>query len=308
MKSGRACTMQSLGGTGAIKLAADLMHVVCGKTKAATSTPTWGNHNTIFKQAGYEVSHYSYYNKEAGTIAFDQLIADMKAKEPGTVVVLHACCHNPTGLDFSAEQWEELLKVVIEGKLVPLLDIAYQGFDKGLEEDAYSIRLFAKSGISFLVSSSFSKSFSLYGERIGGMTVVTQSAEEAARVLSQAKQMARANYSNPPNYGASLVAEVLGDPALRAQWEEELAGMRARIREMRELLAAEMVKAGSPRDFSFVTKQDGMFSFTGFTPDQIERLKKEFGIYAVANGRICIAGLNRKNVAYVAKAFTAVQK
>ena len=197
---------------------------------------------------------------------------------------------------------------MIAGKLVPLLDIAYQGFDKGLDEDAYSIRLFAKAGIDFLVSSSFSKSFSLYGERIGGLTVVTQSAEEAARILSQVKQMARANYSNPPNYGANLVATVLGDPELRAMWVEELAGMRKRIREMRELLVEEMVKAGSPRDFSFVTKQDGMFSFTGFTPDQIERLKKEYGIYAVANGRICIAGLNKKNIAYVAKAFTAVQK
>lgn len=308
VKSGRACTVQSLGGTGAIKLAADLLHVVLGKTKAATSAPTWGNHNTIFKQAGYNVSHYSYYNKEAGAIAFDQLIADLKAKEPGTVVILHACCHNPTGLDFSAAQWDELLQTVIAGKLVPLLDIAYQGFDKGLDEDAYSIRLFAKAGIDFLVSSSFSKSFSLYGERIGGLTVVTQNAEEAARILSQVKQMARANYSNPPNYGANLVATVLGDPELRAMWVEELAGMRKRIREMRELLVEEMVKAGSPRDFSFVTKQDGMFSFTGFTPDQIERLKKEYGIYAVSNGRICIAGLNKKNIAYVAKAFTAVQK
>ena len=308
VKSGRACTVQSLGGTGAIKLAADLLHVVVGKTKAATSMPTWGNHNTIFKQAGYEVSHYKYYNKEAGTIDFEQLISDLKSKEPGTVVVLHACCHNPTGLDFSAEQWNEVLQTVIEGKLVPLLDIAYQGFDKGLDEDAFSIRLFAKAGIDFLVSSSFSKSFSLYGERIGGLTVVTQSAEEAARILSQVKQMARANYSNPPNYGANLVATVLGDPELRAEWVEELTGMRKRIREMRELLVQEMVKAGSPRDFSFVTKQDGMFSFTGFTPDQIERLKKEFGIYAVSNGRICIAGLNKKNIAYVAKAFTAVQK
>lgn len=306
--SKRACTVQSLGGTGAIKLAADLLHVVLGKNKAATSAPTWGNHNTIFKQAGYEVSHYRYYNKEAGTIDFDHLIGDIRALEAGTVVVLHACCHNPTGLDFSEKQWKTLLDVIVERGLTPLLDIAYQGFDKGLDEDASSIRLFAKAGISFLVSSSFSKSFSLYGERIGGLTVVTQNADEAARVLSQVKQMARANYSNPPLYGAALVATVLGDPKLRAEWEQELAAMRNRIREMRELLAEAMKKAGSPRDFSFVTKQDGMFSFTGFTPEQIERLKKDYGIYAVANGRICIAGLNHKNIEYVAKAFTAVQK
>ena len=308
VRSRRACTVQSLGGTGAIKLAADLLHVVVGKTKAATSVPTWGNHNAIFKQAGFDVSHYQYYNKADGTIAFEQLLADLRAKEAGTVVILHACCHNPTGLDFTADQWKEVLQIVIDRGLVPLLDIAYQGFDRGLEEDAFSIRLFAESGISFLVSSSFSKSFSLYGERVGGLTVVCQNADEAARVLSQVKQMARANYSSPPNYGASLVATVAGDPVLRAQWEEELGEMRARIRSMRVALKNAMDAEGSPRDFSFVTAQDGMFSFTGFTPDQVERLKKEYGIYAVANGRICIAGLNNHNVQYVAKAFTAVQK
>ena len=308
VRSRRACTVQSLGGTGAIKLAADLLHFVIGKTKAATSVPTWGNHNAIFKQAGFDVSHYQYYNKADGTIAFEQLLADLRAKEAGTVVILHACCHNPTGLDFTADQWKEVLQIVIDRGLVPLLDIAYQGFDRGLEEDAFSIRLFAESGISFLVSSSFSKSFSLYGERVGGLTVVCQNADEAARVLSQVKQMARANYSNPPNYGASLVATVAGDPVLRAQWEEELGEMRARIRSMRVALKNAMDAEGSPRDFSFVTAQDGMFSFTGFTPEQVERLKKEYGIYAVANGRICIAGLNNHNVQYVAKAFTAVQK
>ena len=308
VRSRRACTVQSLGGTGAIKLAADLLHFVVGKTKAATSVPTWGNHNAIFKQAGFDVSHYQYYNKADGTIAFEQLLADLRAKEAGTVVILHACCHNPTGLDFTADQWKEVLQIVIDRGLVPLLDIAYQGFDRGLEEDAFSIRLFAESGISFLVSSSFSKSFSLYGERVGGLTVVCQNADEAARVLSQVKQMARANYSTPPNYGASLVATVAGDPVLRAQWEEELGEMRARIRSMRVALKNAMDAEGSPRDFSFVTAQDGMFSFTGFTPEQVERLKKEYGIYAVANGRICIAGLNNHNVQYVAKAFTAVQK
>mgnify|MGYP002913335570 FL=1 len=190
VRSRRACTVQSLGGTGAIKLAADLLHFVVGKTKAATSVPTWGNHNAIFKQAGFDVSHYQYYNKADGTIAFEQLLADLRAKEAGTVVILHACCHNPTGLDFTADQWKEVLQIVIDRGLVPLLDIAYQGFDRGLEEDAFSIRLFAESGISFLVSSSFSKSFSLYGERVGGLTVVCQNADEAARVLSQVKQMA----------------------------------------------------------------------------------------------------------------------
>jgi aromatic-amino-acid transaminase len=198
VRSRRACTVQSLGGTGAIKLAADLLHFVVGKTKAATSVPTWGNHNAIFKQAGFDVSHYQYYNKADGTIAFEQLLADLRAKEAGTVVILHACCHNPTGLDFTADQWKEVLQIVIDRGLVPLLDIAYQGFDRGLEEDAFSIRLFAESGISFLVSSSFSKSFSLYGERVGGLTVVCQNADEAARVLSQVKQMARAKLRRLP--------------------------------------------------------------------------------------------------------------
>ncbi len=308
IRSKRACTVQSLGGTGALKLAADLLHVVVGKTKAATSVPTWGNHNTIFSQAGYELAHYQYYDKAQGAIPFEHMLDDLRALDTGTVVILHACCHNPTGLDFSAEQWGEVLKVVIDRGLVPVLDIAYQGFNQGLDEDAAAIRLFAKAGISFLVSSSFSKNFSLYGERIGGLTVVTQSEEEAKRILSQVKQMARANYSNPPNYGGNLVAIVAGDPALRAEWKEEVTAMRKRIREMRFALVKAMEEAGTPRDFSFVTRQNGMFSFTGFTPDQIERLKKEYAIYAVGNGRICIAGINNHNVEYVAKAFTAVQK
>ncbi len=308
IRSKRACTVQSLGGTGAIKLAADLLHVVTGKTKAATSVPTWGNHNTIFRQAGFDVSHYQYYNRADGTIAFDQMISDLNQKEAGTVVVLHACCHNPTGLDFSAEQWKQVLNTVVNRGLVPLLDIAYQGFDKGLEEDAYAIRLFAAAGISFLVSSSFSKSFSLYGERVGGLTAVCQSEEEAARVLSQIKQMARANYSNPPSYGAALVAEVAQDPALRAAWESDLDSMRTRIRSMRVALLDRMNELGSPRDFSFLTAQNGMFSFTGFSAEEVERLKNEFGIYAVSNGRICVAGINMHNVDYVARAFIAVQK
>ena len=308
IRTGRACTVQSLGGTGAVKLAADLLHVVLGKTKAATSVPTWGNHNTIMRQAGFDLSHYAYYNKADGTIAYEQLVGDLRALPPGTVVVLHACCHNPTGLDFTAEQWQEILDTVIARGLVPLLDIAYQGFGSGLEEDAASIRMFAKSGISFLVASSFSKSFSLYGERVGGLTVVCQNADEAARVLSQIKQMARANYSNPPTFGGNLVAEVLGDAALTAQWKEDLTAMRIRIRQMRDRLAAAMAELGSPRDFSFVQKQNGMFSFTGFTAEQVEQLKKEFGIYAVSNGRICICGLNTRNVDYVARAFTEIQK
>ncbi len=303
--SGRAATVQTLGGTGALKVGMDFMHHICGASVGATSKPTWGNHNALLKMAGYEVKGYGYYDGKEG-IDFTQMTEDLKALPAKTLVILHACCHNPTGYDLTHDQWDEVIKICQEKGLVPFLDMAYQGFGQGLDEDAWAIRRFAASDLDFLVSTSYSKSFNLYGERIGALTVVTKNASEAQIVLSQLKSVIRCNYSNPPAHGARIVAHVLGNEANYQHWEVELAGMRNRIKEMRGLLAQEMAKIGAKRDFSFVTRQAGMFSFTGLSPEQIEKLATDFGVYAVKNGRICICGLSHKNVAYVAKAIAAV--
>ena len=304
--SGRAVTVQTLGGTGALKVGMDLMHSVCGETRGVSSVPTWGNHNALLKLAGYEVGGYRYYDAANDGVDFDGMMEDLRALPPKTLVILHSCCHNPTGYDLTPEQWNEVIELCRKNNLTPFLDMAYQGFRDGLEEDAAAIHQFAKSGLDFLLSTSFSKSFNLYGERIGALTVVTQSAAEAAVVLTQIKSVIRANYSNPPSHGARIVERVLSDPAKYQQWLGELTQMRNRIRTMRKMLADEMARIGSKRDFSFVTRQNGMFSFTGLSPEQIDRLADEFGIYAVRNGRICICGLNTKNVEYVAKSIAAV--
>ena len=304
--SGRAVTVQTLGGTGALKVGMDLMHSVCGETRGVSSVPTWGNHNALLKLAGYEVGGYRYYDATNDGVDFDGMMEDLRALPPKTLVILHSCCHNPTGYDLTPEQWNEVIELCRKNNLTPFLDMAYQGFRDGLEEDAAAIHQFAKSGLDFLLSTSFSKSFNLYGERIGALTVVTQSAAEAAVVLTQIKSVIRANYSNPPSHGARIVERVLSDPAKYQQWLGELTQMRNRIRTMRKMLADEMARIGSKRDFSFVTRQNGMFSFTGLSPEQIDRLADEFGIYAVRNGRICICGLNTKNVEYVAKSIAAV--
>lgn len=304
--SKRACTVQTLGGTGALKLGADFMHWACGITNGATSAPTWGNHNNILRMADYNVTSYRYYHPEKEEVDFKALTADLKVLPKKTLVILHACCHNPTGYDLSEGQWLEVIDICKTNDLIPFLDMAYQGFKNGLSEDALAIHLFCKSGLDFLVASSFSKSFNLYGQRVGALTVVTHSKDEASRVQSHLKLYARANYSNPPAFGASIVEYVLSNPETYSRWELELAGMRERIVSMRRALADEMKAIGAKRDFSFVTRQAGMFSFTGLTPEQIDRLATEFGIYAVRNGRICICGLNTNNVAYVAKSFAAV--
>ena len=304
--SGRAVTVQTLGGTGALKVGMDLMHSVCGETRGVSSVPTWGNHNALLKLAGYEVGGYRYYDAANDGVDFDGMMEDLRALPPKTLVILHSCCHNPTGYDLTPEQWDEVIELCRKNNLTPFLDMAYQGFRDGLEEDASAIHQFAKSGLDFLLSTSFSKSFNLYGERIGALTVVTQSAAEAAVVLTQIKSVIRANYPNPPSHGARIVERVLSDPAKYQQWLGELTQMRNRIRTMRKMLADEMARIGSKRDFSFVTRQNGMFSFTGLSPEQIDRLADEFGIYAVRNGRICICGLNTKNVEYVAKSIAAV--
>lgn len=304
--SGRAATVQTLGGTGALKVGMDFMYQICGERVAATSLPTWGNHNAILKMAGYDVRHYRYYEAETNGLNFDAMVEDLKALPPKSLVVLHSCCHNPTGYDLTSDQWKVVIDICRKGGLTPFLDMAYQGFREGLDEDAESIRMFAASGMSFLVATSFSKSFNLYSERIGALTVVCQSKAEADIVMTQLQAVIRCNYSNPPAHGARIVETVLADPAKCAHWKEELGGMRDRIRTMRHALADEMARVGAKRDFSFVTRQAGMFSFTGLTPEQVERLAAEYGIYAVKNGRICICGLNTRNVEYVAKSIAEV--
>ena len=304
--SGRAATIQSLGGTGALKVGMDFMHYIIGCTVGATSRPTWGNHNALLAMAGYDVKGYRYYDAANDGIDFNGMVEDLKTLPAKTLVILHSCCHNPTGYDLSAEQWKVIIDVCQKGGLVPFLDMAYQGFREGLEQDAMAIRLFAASGMSFLVATSYSKSFNLYCERIGALTVVTQSSEQAAVVMSQLKAVIRSNYSNPPAFGGRIVMHVLSDPQRYALWEEELTGMRVRVKAMRTALADELARIGCKRDFSFITRQAGMFSFTGLTPEQIARLADEFGIYAVKNGRICICGLNTLNVEYVAKSIASV--
>jgi aromatic-amino-acid transaminase len=306
IRQGRLVTAQALGGTGALTLGADLLKRILPQATVYISDPSWENHRALFEAAGYTVVSYAYYDAASHGLNFAGMRAALQAAAPGSIVVLHACCHNPTGVDPSPEQWQEIVAIVTGRKLVPFLDLAYQGFAEGIDADSAVVRAFAASGIQFLVASSFSKSFSLYGERVGALTIVTTSADESKRVLSQLKRVIRTNYSNPPTHGGALVAAVLGDPQLRARWEAELAGMRERIKQMRELLVELLHKKLPGRDFSFVQRQRGMFSYSGLSAAQVERLRNEFGIYAVSTGRICVAALNRKNVEAVANAIAAV--
>ncbi|AJE99387.1 amino acid aminotransferase [Pandoraea apista] len=306
LAEGRVITAQALGGTGALKIGADFLKQLNPNATVAISDPSWENHRALFTQAGFNVVSYPYYDAESHGVNLPGML-DMLDKEPeGTIVVLHACCHNPTGVDLTMDQWAQVVEVVKARKLVPFLDIAYQGFGDGIDADAAVVRLFAAAGLNFFVSSSFSKSFSLYGERVGALSIVTSSKDESTRVLSQLKRVIRTNYSNPPTHGGSVVAAVLGNAELRALWEEELAEMRERIRAMRLALVEKLRAHGVERDFSFVIKQRGMFSYSGLTADQVERLREEFGIYAVSTGRICVAALNDKNIDVVAAAIAKV--
>ncbi|MCD8338950.1 MAG: aspartate/tyrosine/aromatic aminotransferase [Burkholderiales bacterium] len=308
IKDKRAATVQTLGGTGALKEGADFLHSILDDPEVLVSTPTWGNHIAIFEHAGFKVGTYPYYDKATGKIEFDKMIDCLQSLEPKTVILMHACCHNPTGVDPTQEQWDEIVQVCIEKDLIPFLDIAYQGFGKDLDSDAYAIRQFADSGIRFIVASSFSKNFSLYGERVGALTVVCKDEDEAKRVLSQIKSLVRANYSNPPTHGAKIVATVLNDPELTEQWHKDLDEMRDRVKLMRKLLVESLKKQGSKKDFSFIENQNGMFSFSQLTPEQIERLRKDYGVYVVKSSRICVASLNKNNVDYTAKAICEVQE
>jgi aromatic-amino-acid transaminase len=304
--SGRIATVQGLGGTGGLKLGADFLKRLRPDAQVLISDPSWENHRALFTNAGFAVGSYPYYDAARRGIAFDKLLAALNAAAAGTIVVLHACCHNPTGYDLSPAQWTQVIAVVKARDLVPFLDMAYQGFGAGLAEDGAVVQQFLASGLDFFVSTSFSKSFSLYGERVGALSVVCQSKDEAARVLSQLKIVIRTNYSNPPTHGATVVATVLNTPALRAMWEEELAGMRQRIKAMRIALVAKLQAAGVKGDLSFITTQQGMFSYSGLNAQQMQRLRSEFGIYGVDSGRICVAALNQNNLDAVAKAIAAV--
>jgi len=308
LAQGRVATFECLGGTGALKVGADFLKRLDPRAEVWISDPSWENHRALFESAGFKVNTYPYYDAAAHGVRFDDMLASLATLPAGAVVVLHACCHNPTGFDLTAPQWEKVVQVVGERGLVAFLDCAYQGFAEGIEEDAAAIRMFAASGLNFLVSSSFSKSFSLYGERVGALSIVATDKDEAARVVSQVKRVVRTNYSNPPTHGAAVVAAVLSTPTLRKLWEGELAAMRERIRAMRVGLVERLKQRGVKRDFSYVIRQRGMFSFSGLTVDQVTRLREEYGIYAVNSGRICVAALNSRNIDYVADALTAVLK
>jgi aromatic-amino-acid transaminase len=301
-------TVQALGGTGALKIGADFLKHLSPGAKVLISDPSWENHRALFTQAGFTVETYPYYDAERKGINFDGMLAALNAAPAGTVVVLHACCHNPTGYDITAAQWSEVVAAVKAKGLTPFLDMAYQGFGFGLKEDGEAVRQFLASGVGFFVSTSFSKSFSLYGERVGALSVVCTSDEEAVRVLSQLKIMIRTNYSNPPTHGAQVVAQVLADDKLRALWEEELAGMRTRIKAMRGALVAALKAAGVTQDLGFVNEQLGMFSYSGLNAAQMQRLRSEFGVYGVDSGRICVAALNEGNLPVVAGAMAAVMR
>ncbi|GAB2905599.1 aspartate/tyrosine/aromatic aminotransferase [Paralcaligenes sp. KSB-10] len=303
---GRVLTAQALGGTGALKIGADFLKQLLPNAKVLISDPSWENHRALFERAGFAVDTYPYYDAATHGLNFDGMLACLKALPPQTIVVLHACCHNPTGVDPSFAQWQQIAKVVKDKQLVPFMDIAYQGFGDGLEEDASVVRMFAEQGLNMLISSSFSKSFSLYGERVGALTMVSASKEESGRVLSQLKRVIRTNYSNPPTHGGTVVSMVLNSPELFKIWVGELAGMRERIRAMRTQLVEKLKSHGVKQNFDFVLSQRGMFSYSGLTSAQVDQLRDEHGVYAVSSGRICVAALNSRNIDYVAQAVAEV--
>jgi len=306
LRDGRIATVQTLGGTGGLKVGADFLQRLQPTAKVLISDPSWENHRALFTQAGFEVETYPYYEAASRGIRFDAMLAALQAAAPGTVVVLHACCHNPTGYDMDVGQWAQVAQVLKARSLVPFLDMAYQGFGDGIAEDGAAVQMFLQSGMDFFVATSFSKSFSLYGERVGALSVVCASKDEAARVLSRLKVLIRGNYSNPPTHGAQVVAMVLTTPALRRMWEDELAGMRQRIQRMREALVQRLTGVGLKQDMGFILRQKGMFSYSGLSAAQMQRLRSEFGIYGIDSGRICVAALNERNLGPVAAAIAKV--
>jgi aromatic-amino-acid transaminase len=306
VKSGRVATAQGIGGTGGLKIGADFLKKLLPNAKVLISDPSWENHRGLFTQAGFVVTSHPYYDAAKKGVNFDGMLAALNAAAEGTIVVLHACCHNPTGYDITSAQWDQVVAVVKAKKLTPFLDMAYQGFGYGIKEDGAAVAKFVAAGLSFFVSTSFSKSFSLYGERVGALSVLCQSKDEADKVLSQLKLVIRTNYSNPQIHGAMVVATVLNTPELRTQWEEELLEMRVRIKAIRQKLVDGLKAAGVKQDMSFITTQIGMFSYSGLSKDQMVRLRSEFGIYGTDTGRMCVAALNSKNIDYVCAAIAKV--
>ena len=306
LKQQRVATIQTLGGSGALKVGADFLKRYFPESGVWVSDPTWENHVAIFAGAGFEVSTYPWYDEATNGVRFNDLLATLKTLPARSIVLLHPCCHNPTGADLTNDQWDAVIEILKARELIPFLDIAYQGFGAGMEEDAYAIRAIASAGLPALVSNSFSKIFSLYGERVGGLSVLCEDAEAADRVLGQLKATVRRNYSSPPNFGAQVVAAVLNDEALKASWLAEVEEMRTRILAMRQELVKVLSTEMPERNFDYLLNQRGMFSYTGLSAAQVDRLREEFGVYLITSGRMCVAGLNTANVQRVAKAFAAV--
>lgn len=306
VKEKRVVTVQALGGTGGLKIGADFLRQITPGSEAWISEPSWENHRQLFEAAGFTVKNYPYYDPKTKGLDFRGMLDGLNKLPAGAIVVLHACCHNPTGVDLTEPQWKEVLGVVQKRGLIPFLDLAYQGFADGLDKDAYAARLFGEAMSPVFLSSSFSKSFSLYGERVGAFSIVTSSDEESARVLSQLKRIVRTNYSNPPTHGSQLAATVLASPELRAMWDQELGAMRDRIKRLRLDLVAKIKERAPKAEFGHVIAQRGMFSYSGLTKEQVLRLRKDYSIYAIETGRICVAALNSKNVDYVAEAIAKV--
>jgi len=308
VQAGRIATIQTIGGSGALKIGGDLLKRYFPNVDVWVSNPTWDNHRAMFEGAGFAVHDYPYYDAETCGVKFDDMIACFSQLPAKTIVLLHPCCHNPTGVDLDQDQWRKVIEVVKARDLLPFMDIAYQGFGDSLDDDAFAIRAMTEAGVSFVVSNSFSKNLSFYGERCGGLSVVCGTAEEAGRVLGQMKATVRRNYSSPPTHGGQVTAIVMNDAALRTEWEGEVTEMRVRIKAMRQKLY-EVLSAKVPgRDFSYFIKQRGMFSYTGLSPQQVDRLREEFAVYLVRSGRMCVAGLNSRNVEYVADAMAEVLK
>jgi aromatic-amino-acid transaminase len=306
LKAGRVATLQTVGSSGGLKIGADFIARYFPGSAVYLSNPTWDNHRAVFEGAGVKAVNYPYYDAATGGLDFDGMLQALKTAPERSVVLLHACCHNPTGVDLTPAQWRTLVPVLRERQLLPFLDLAYQGYGEDIEQDAAAIRLLADEGLSFFVANSFSKSMGLYGERCGALSVVCPDAAQAALVLGQLKATVRRNYSNPPMHGAHIVAKVLTDPELRPMWEAEVVAMRDRIRAMRQALH-EVLSAKLPgRDLSYFLTQKGMFSYTGLSPEQCDRLREEFGVYLVRSGRMCVAGLNTRNVQATAEAMAAV--
>ena len=306
VRQGRVATVQALGGTGGLKIGADFLKRLNPNAQVLISDPSWENHRALFTNAGFTVNTYAYYDAQNKGVNFDGMLTSLNDAATGSVIVLHACCHNPTGYDLNPAQWQQVVEVIQSRGLVPFLDMAYQGFGEGITEDGAVIAQFVEAGLDFFVATSFSKSFSLYGERVGALSVVCGDNDQTMRVLSQLKVIIRTNYSNPPTHGAQVVAIILNTPELRAQWEQELGGMRQRIKVMRQELVTRLQGAGLRQDINFITQQKGMFSYSGLNAPQMQRLRNDYGVYGVDSGRICVAALNLNNIDAVVHAIAQV--